>query len=399
VPVVAAKGKGFVVFRILVRLVLIASSLAILFIPTLAQGISITEAARMLPDRVGDLRAQGPADEADLELSGRPEDFQILSRARRLYVSSGGETFKVTLIKTRTDSAAFSLLTHFAPNLPTSPIKSGEVGTASVSRPGGVFFFKGPAAVEVSASNGSSNNDALLLEAARPFADGLDAGEGGVPVLALHLPEWEKVRGQVDYALGLPVLKNLVGDEPVMDAVSFEGGAEAVTARYGDSRLVIIEFTTPQYATDNDARIQQRIAELRAAGQRAPSAYRRVGNYSVFVFGASDEQAAAGLVGQVQYEKDVRWLGRNPHEAAMREKFLTTTMGGVVVTTLKATGVAILICLGVGGLFGGVVFMMRRARTTAAQVYTDAGGMLRLNIEDVNARTDPARLLDGGAKK
>ena len=354
----------------------------------------------MLPDRIGDLRAQGPADEGEFGLSETSEDFGILSRARRLYVSPGGETFKVTLIKTRTDSGAFSLLTRLAPDHPSSSIKSGEVGTASVSSPGGVFFFKGPAAVEVLPATESASNDARLLEVARHIAEGLDAGEGGVPVLVLHLPEWEKVQGQVDYAVSLPVLKAQAGGEPVLDAVSFEGGAEAATAPYGDGRLVVVEFTTPQYATDNDARVTQRIDELRAAGEPVPAAYRRVGNYAVFVFGAAEGQRAAALIDQVKYEKDVRWLGRNPHEQAMRERFLTTTMGGVVLTTLKATGVAILLCLGVGGLFGGVIFLRRRARAAASEVYTDAGGMLRLNIEDVNSRhASPGGLLDGGVKK
>ncbi|HEX7174757.1 MAG TPA: DUF6599 family protein [Pyrinomonadaceae bacterium] len=387
-------------FRTLIRFVLIASSLAVLFIPTFAQAVSVKEAAPLLPGRVGDLRAQGPVEEDDFRLSGNPEDFRILARARRLYVSPDGETFKVTLIKTSTDSAAFSLLTHLAPNHPTSPIKSGDVGTASISSSGGVFFFKGPAAVEVSPATESANNDALLLNVARLIAEGLDAGEGGVPVLALHLPEWEKVQGQVDYAVSLPVLKAQTGNEPVLDAVSFEGGAEAATAPYGDGRLVVVEFTTPQYATDNDARVTQRIDELRASAERVPAAYRRVGNYAVFVFGVPDAQRAATLIDQVKYEKDVRWLGRNPHEQTMRERYLTTTMGGVVVTTLKATGVAILVCLGVGGLFGGVIFLRRRARSAASEIFTDAGGMLRLDLEDVNSRrVRPGGLLDSGVKK
>jgi hypothetical protein len=131
-----------------------------------------------------------------------------------------------------------------------------------------------------------------------------------------------------------------------------------------------------------------------------PAAYRRVGNYGVFFFGAGEGQRAAALIDQVKYEKDVRWLGRNPHEQTMRERYLTTTMGGVVVTTLKVTGVAILLCLGVGGLFGGVIFLRRRARSAASEIFTDAGGMLRLDLEDMNSRPiRPGGLLDGGVKK
>jgi hypothetical protein len=129
-----------------------------------------------------------------------------------------------------------------------------------------------------------------------------------------------------------------------------------------------------------------------------PSAYRRVGNYSVFVFDAEGEAEAVGLVGQVKYEKDVRWLGDNPHAGERLQEQYTQTMGGVIVATLKATGIAILVCLGIGGLFGGAVFLRRRARSAATEAYSDAGGMLRLNIEDVNAPHGSARLVGDGEK-
>ncbi len=74
------------------------------------------------------------------------------------------------------------------------------------------------------------------------------------------------------------------------------------------------------------------------------------------------------------------------------------TMGGVIVATLKATGLAIVICLGIGGLFGGAVFLRRRARSSASEAYSDAGGMLRLNIEDVNAPHGHPRLVGNGQK-
>ncbi|HST50514.1 MAG TPA: hypothetical protein VLJ61_00785 [Pyrinomonadaceae bacterium] len=219
-------------------------------------------------------------------------------------------------------------------------------------------------------------------------------------VLVTHLPDWEnKVKEGVGHAASLPELQLAAGNRPALDAVSFDGGTEAVTAKYGDARLVIIEFTTPQYATDNDASISERIAQLRAAGQQVPSGYRRVGNYSVFVFDAPDAASADKLISGVKYEKDVRWLGRNPHAEEIATKAYTETMGSVIITTLISTALAILLCLCVGGIIGGAIFLRRRAQHTAQEIYSDAGGMLRLNIEDVNAPRIPATKLIGSGEE
>lgn len=220
---------------------------------------------------------------------------------------------------------------------------------------------------------------------------------GDVPILVMHLPDWEKkVNEGIGYAVSLPALQQAAGNRPALDAVGFDGGTEAVTAKYEGGRLVIVEFTTPQYAADNDARIGERIAQLRAAGQPVPSAYRRVGNYSVFVFDAPDSAAADMLVSGVKYEKDVRWLGRNPHAEEIATKYYTSTMGSVILTTLITTGFAILLCLGVGGAIGGAIFLYRRAQHSAREIYSDAGGMLRLNIEDLNAPRATTKLVGRG---
>ncbi|HEX5707912.1 MAG TPA: DUF6599 family protein [Pyrinomonadaceae bacterium] len=388
--------------RLLAKIFLTVALAATLFVPARAQEVADASAAKLLPDQVGQFRAAGaaqtPAPGVFAHTSA--EDFGITSQALRRYVSDGGRTLTVRLVKTRGDSGAYALLTAVGTKYHASPspdVKFGEIGTASVAGPRSLSFFKGSVFVHLDAA--AETDDGTLVDFARQLAETLDAGEGGPPVLALHLPEWERVSAWAGYATSLPVLQAMVGgDRPALEAVSFEGGAEAATATYGQSRLVIVEYTTPQYAQDSDARITERIAQLRGEGRPVPSAYRRVGNYSVFVFDAETEAEAAGLVEQVKYEKDVRWLGDNPHALEQLQEQYTSTMGGVIVATLKATGLAILLCLGIGGLFGGFVFLRRRARATASEAYSDAGGMLRLNIEDVNAPHGQPRLV-GDAKK
>ena len=113
----------------------------------------------------------------------------------------------------------------------------------------------------------------------------------------------------------------------------------------------------------------------------------------MFVFDAPDEQTAKQLLDQVKYEQVVRWLGENPNIFKEAEKRYINTTLGVLVAVLKASGYALIACLGLGGLFGGLLFTYRRAQQKAVTAYSDAGGMLRLNLDELTPETDPGRLL------
>ncbi|HEX8098205.1 MAG TPA: DUF6599 family protein, partial [Pyrinomonadaceae bacterium] len=345
--------------------------------------VSPNEAAKMLPDKVGEHRARaGPAnpDKALFEQL-KPEDFRVVSAATRTYDAGH---FTVTLVETRSDSAAYALLTEEARQMsPPQAVRPAYVGTAGMDSLGGVTFVKGAALVHVYMAARESGNKQAVLDFARLFADTLDKGEGEIPVLTKHLPDWEKTQGYATYSVSLGGLQRIVGNQPVLDAISFEGGAEAVSAVYGQSRLVVVEYTTPQIASNSDASINERIRQLREAGQPLPSAYRRVGNYSVFVFDAPDEKTAQQLIDQVSYEQVVQWLGTNPHWLERAQRQYTQKTASVIVAVLKASGLSLVLCFGVGALAGGLVFVRRRRRQASVEAYSDAGGMLRLNLDEM----------------
>ncbi|GAC1446155.1 MAG: hypothetical protein NVSMB56_02230 [Pyrinomonadaceae bacterium] len=233
------------------------------------------------------------------------------------------------------------------------------------------------------------------------IADKLPAEDASTPVLLEHLPDAETMKSKADYATNIDELKNAIGkSEPALETLSFDGGTEAVTVVYpSGARLVMAEHTTPQFAADAEEKINARIAELRASGQTVPSAFKRVGNYSVLVFDAPDEDAAKNLVEQVKYQKDVRWLGTNPHAYERAQRAYANMTAEMILTVLKTTGVSVLLCLTVGGIFGGWIFVRRRARNTQFAAYSDAGGMVRLNIDEMTVQNDPARLLEKSIDK
>jgi hypothetical protein len=271
----------------------------------------------------------------------------------------------------------------------------GGVGTASVVSRQRVVFFKGTTLLRVTDANPNSRGSEDVLALARLFADLLDNGEGDIPVLLKHLPDWQNVQQEALYAVNPDTLKNSVPSQPIFDAVSFEG-AEAVVANYGAAQLAIIEFSTPQLAGDNDRSITARIQELRTHEQPVPTAYRRVGNYAVFVFNGQNEQAANQLIDQIKYEQVVRWLGDNPYLLQEAQRRYAETTLGVFVSVVKASGLALVSCLAVGGFFGALLFSRRRAQQKAVEAFSDAGGMLRLNLDEMTPQTDPARLIGPG---
>src|SRR6185369_13264215 len=144
---------------------------------------------------------------------------------------------------------------------------------------------------------------------------------------------------------------------------------------------------TPQLATDNDQRIIAKIHELWNQGLPAPTAYRRVGNYSVMVFDAPDQKTANELIDQVKYEQVVQWLGENPNILKEAQRRYVDTTLGVFIAVLKASGFAAIGCLGAGGLIGALLFSRRRSQQKQVRAFSDAGGMLRLNLDELTPKS------------
>lgn len=353
-------------------------------------GTPFEEAAKSLPDQLGEFRAHGrveplPATVVDYP----PEDFGALTQVPRIYISPAGHAIHVSLTRALSDSGAFSLLTRCKSG--SEEIKLGNVGTAAIIKPTGICFFRGRDFVIVTTDDKATTSDEMLAFA-RALAATLDPSEDDIPVLIRHLPNWQTVQPWVQYAVSANSLKRDLANQPIINEVNFEGGTEAVSAYYGQAQLVIVEFTTPQLSIDNDRRIAARIQELRTSGQPVPSAYRRVGNYSVFVFDATDENTATQLIDQVKYEQVVQWLGENPYWFEKAQRMYAQTTAGVLVAVMQSSGLSILICLGIGGIFGVFLFRRRRKQQATA-TYSDAGGMTRLNIDELTGDHRDQKLL------
>ena len=309
------------------------------------------------------------------------------------YVGSNGAKASVEVYRFPQETQAYELLTLVAAKARASNSNAeivNGIGTAGFATDKEIAFVKGVTFVSI---KNLTAKPADLNELANAWANTLGKGEGDIPPLIKHLPNGDQAQKNAVYLNSFADLHRLPFQHGVFDAVQSGGNADAALATYGPSKILIVEFNTPQLATENDKRIIARIQELWKLGQPAPTAYRRVGNYSVFVFDAPDEQTAKQLIDQVKYEQVVQWLGENPNILKEAEKRYVNTTLGVLVTVLKASGWALITCLGMGGLIGGLLFTYRRSQQKAVTAYSDAGGMLRLNLDELTPETDPGRLL------
>ncbi len=318
--------------------------------------------------------------------------------AQAEYLSADGDKLLVEILRAPNDPAAYSIFTLVSRTMRASESedpKLGNVGTASVVMSRSVTFFKGTTFARITNENGNNSVPAIAL--ARLLAATFDKGEDDIPVLVKHLPDWQTAQRNAVYAVNVGALQAVISNQPILSELTFEGGTEAVAANYGQSQLVIVEFTTPQFSIDNDQRIVAKIQGLKTQGLPVPTAYRRVGNYSVFVFNAPDEKTANQLIDQVKYEQVVQWLGDDPHLYERLQRYFAQTTAGVFVSVLKGSGLSLILCLGLGALIGTLLFRHRRAQKAAA--FSDAGGTIRLNLDELTGTRNSDRLLGSGTTK
>jgi hypothetical protein len=213
--------------------------------------------------------------------------------------------------------------------------------------------------------------------------------DDGLPVLLKHLPDWEAKRSDAAFVLSLPELKKAAGDHPVLDLIDFAGGTEAVTASYPAGRLLIVEYSSPQASVDAD----NRFSEYLAQNPDMRTVYRRIGNYNVFVFDA-DPAAVTPLIDQVKYEKNIQWLGEDPFLFKNLERNFVNTTADIFVSTVEWIVLGIGSTLLLGIILGYFYYQFRERQRLTMNEFSDAGGMVRLNLDGLTPDLSTDRLLN-----
>lgn len=380
---------------------------------------------RVLPEMLAghkatsDLRLVSRDNLADLVADNAPiyQEFLVTSAVSREYAGA-----RVDVFETRNEFAALGLFEFYSGGIKPKTVL--EVGSGGARLDGEFVFWKGHFVVRVAdRTQKLARGTSAVHEAfARAVADAIPASAAVIhPPLFDSLPD--RLPGALlvsksrRYFLGPESLNTFV--EHGREMFAFAGDTEAVAGQYtkveGESsglsqgqasdqtkgssntltaavstglplKLVIVECHTPEFATDELARVTNYVSSLPESTQRQ-IVFKRTGNYIVAALNVGDREFAEGLVNSVQYPYTVKWL-RNPLWPT-NDPFRMQKTADMLLSTFGLLGLILLTVLMGGAIFGTSVFLKRRKQQE--EVFSDAGGMLRLDIEPFVLALPPKR--------
>ena len=330
------------------------------------------------------------------------QEYRVSGAVSRQY---GGT--RVDVFQTQNELTAFGLFTYCS---------GGEkrmldgLGSDGALADGVVMFWKANYFVRVDAGDSGRAKLAAAVALARAVARSIvPRSEAATrPSLLESLPASQMISGSERYFLGPESLSAYI--ERGREMFEFPGDAEAVLAEYNQPapagsldqitaagtaagktgsggkpdtpesavplKLIIVEYHTPQFATDAVAGLNEFVESL-PEEERNRIAFQREGNYVLEAINVRDRELAQSLMGSIKYPYTVKWL-RNPLWPT-NDPFRMEKTAQMLISTFGLLGLILLTVLGVGSAFGATIFLKRRKQQQ--EIFSDAGGMLRLEID------------------
>jgi hypothetical protein len=360
---------------------------ALLLIITLSAAAAVSQtpapARPLLPARLGtQWKAINEARTLDRDQASLLPDADVYTEYGLQWMvtrdyASGAAKYTIELFALNYTSGAYGLRLH----------------RRAVAQPNRQEFQHGRYLVSLSGGTAGADSDPALVEAIKESLP--DAAIGEFPTLPAHLPESGKLAGSERYLLGPLALAQLPGLRELKDVVLFTGGAEAAAASYqngsGQMEVLIVEYLTPQLASDGFAKLQAHFDSL-PPGEQAKRILKRIGNYAVEAVNVQDRTAADMQLGQIKYTQRVYWEGkklsdipiqfRPTDDAAIEE---ATQTANVLIRTFYWIGIMLTSALILGLLAGGSFFYAKRyfrRKRGLDNLFSDAGGTVRLNLDE-----------------
>jgi hypothetical protein len=343
------------------------------------------------------------------------QEYKITHAASRLY----GAT-RVEVCKTESPQAAFGLFTYTVRENPNQASWK-EAAAAGTVISDGLVFWKHSYFVKVSNATPGGKHSPAQAGVAKAVAELIPAGEEPLthPLLLDSLPKISLVAHSERYFLGPESLNAYIAG--ARDRFSFDGKAEAVVAEYrktGEAenhpnkgadkeatkqapsakrkastaaaagrpvaplsqplQLVIIEYHTPQLATDAMNRLNGFEATL-SEDERTRFMTKRVGNFIIGATNFQDREFAEALLNTVKYPYVVQWL-QNP-AIPTNDPFAIQKAGQMLVSTFSLIGLSGGVMLLCGAIMGTTIFLRRRKQQR--ELFSDAGGMIGLHLDPI----------------
>jgi hypothetical protein len=362
--------------------------------------------AGLLPEKLGGIKASSEAQERQAEnlnevVSDQAtiyREYRVIAAAVRTYGNLRVEVFQMD-----TPDSAFGAYTHRAGDF-LSKVPTKEIGSNSAVLTDAVIFWKQNYFVRVVSAETSKPVSAVHSNLAFEVAKNISANDAPVerPVLLNSLPKNYLARSE-RYFLGAESLNPYF--EHGREIFSFDGDAEATVAEYRKPdapstqagaekkasakqmsatpvakplKLVIVEYHTPQFATQADTRATAYLTSL-SEEEQSRIMVKRIGNFLVGATGFEDREFAEQLINSIEYPYVVKWL-QNP-AIPTRDPFHEQKVAQVILSSFSLVGLASVIMMTGGLIVGTLVFLRRRKQSR--ETFSDAGGMLRLQLDPI----------------
>ena len=274
---------------------------------------------------------------------------------------------------------------------------SAEMGEEIIGRQAAflnnrVLFYQGNVLVDAVFDRMSVMSASQLRQLAGllPQAEG---NKGNPPLLPTYLPKsaFQKnvEKNTTKYILG-PVTLDRVGSPLPASMVDFKSGGEVVIGKYvanaGDATLMLIEYPTPQIASERLRQIDaSHVDPSHPVSQQQPGVATildvgpffdtRTGPIIVIAAGPLSKSEARSLMSSISYEADVTW---NENTYVSKKDNLANFLFNAIVLC----GIVVGLALVAGIAFGGLRLLIKRLFPDSVFDRPDVVEFISLPLED-----------------
>jgi hypothetical protein len=204
------------------------------------------------------------------------------------------------------------------------------------------------------------------------------------PSLPSYLPKRDFEKNTAKYILG-PITLDRIGSPLAGSAVDFKSGAEVVIGKYaaaaGDATLMLIEYPTPQIASerlkaiDSSHQVTQQQPGVASIVDVGPFFDSRTGPIIVIASGPLSKSEARSLMSSISYEADVTW---NENTYVSKKDNLANFLFNAIVLC----GIVVGLALVAGVAFGGLRILMKRLFPDSVFDRPEAMEFISLHLEE-----------------
>lgn len=332
----------------------------------------------LLSNDVGSAAASTPVRRPEGQPAAIAQSLSARASAARTY----GD-IRVSAFRMADESLAYALLRFLRPQEAVATDR-GDDGWVSAKQ---TTVRLGDVVIHTEGGTDSERSalcDALVVSLGRPAPN--------APIVD-DLPSEGRIASSVRYVSSLEMLRRF---RPDLESDVYRlgaGGADAVVAEYSQegatpARLLIVEYQTPQLAAEAERSVTAWFEGLDPA-IRSTRVLKREGNFLIEATDVSNPEAFRRTVDAVKYDYQIKMLqGADPTVGLdARKEAYTTAM--LLLGSVRLVGAGVLLAIMIGMTIGTIVFMRRRR--AAANIFSDAGGMVHLQLEAPTPMLEPRR--------